>query len=76
MELLPCKKCGYAPGRRITYGHFFGRKSTYRISCPSCSYCTKEKQTKQEAEEAWNRRAEPNMVEIDQFSRVGEGEKE
>lgn len=55
-KLKSCKKCGYLRGRRINYGHFNSRKTTYRVSCPSCSYCTKEKGTWEEAVEAWNRR--------------------
>ena len=51
-ELKPCR-CGYTTPRIISYGF----KNTWRISCPKCSYCTKEKLTKAEAVEAWNRRA-------------------
>lgn len=53
-ELLPCKKCRHYPGRKIRYGHFGTTKDTYRISCPACSYCTKEKNTLKEAIDAWN----------------------
>ena len=56
MELKPCKKCGHLHGRRINYGHAFSNKITYRITCPQCSYCTKEKDTLQEAIDAWNYR--------------------
>ncbi len=57
MELKPCKKCGYLHGRRINYyGHAFSNKKTYRITCPQCSYCTKEKDSLQEAIDAWNYR--------------------
>lgn len=56
MELKPCKKCGYPHGRCINYGHFGNNKTTYRISCPSCGYCTKEKDKIQEAVDAWNNR--------------------
>ena len=55
-ELLPCKKCGHQPGRKIRYGHFSSNKETYRISCPACGYCTKEKDTFEEAIAAWNYR--------------------
>lgn len=51
MDKKPCKKCGYEYGRTI---HYYG--DTYRISCPSCSYSTKEKQTLDEAIIAWNQR--------------------
>lgn len=54
--LMPCKKCGYNHSRIIPYGHFQSNQITYRISCPKCSYCTKEKATVEEAAEAWNRR--------------------
>lgn len=56
--LMPCKKCGYNRGRRIPYGHFQSDAITYRISCPKCGYCTKEKETLEEAIKAWNRRAD------------------
>lgn len=56
IELQACKKCGYPYGRRINYGHAFNNKTTYRITCPRCSYCTKEKDTIQEAVDAWNYR--------------------
>ena len=39
-----CKKCGYDRGRIIPYGHFQSNQTTYRISCPKCSYCTREKE--------------------------------
>lgn len=55
-ELKPCKKCGYTRGRLIPYGHFQSSQITYRVSCPKCSYCTKEKKSREEAVEAWNRR--------------------
>ena len=48
---LPCKKCG-AGFLRILYS-VGGRVA---ISCPKCSYCTKYKQTKEEAIDAWNQR--------------------
>lgn len=51
-----CKKCGWNKPRLIVYGHFNSVKDTYRISCPICSYCTKEKQTREEAINAWNKR--------------------
>lgn len=54
--LMPCKKCGYDTGRIIPYGHFQSNQTTYRISCPKCGYCTKEKETVEEATEAWNKR--------------------
>ena len=54
--LLPCKKCNHSPGRIITYGHLTPRIFTYRISCPKCGYCTKEKETVDEAIVAWNQR--------------------
>ena len=54
MKLKPCKKCGYVHGRRIDYGYAFSNKTTYRITCPKCSYCTKEKNSLQEAIDAWN----------------------
>lgn len=53
-NLNNCKKCGYDKARIIRYGHFDGRSITYRISCPQCGYCTKEKDTLKEAEDAWN----------------------
>lgn len=54
IEMLSCKKCNHR-GRIIRYGHFNEpNKTTYRISCPNCSYSTKEKNTKQEALFAWN----------------------
>ena len=56
-ELKPCKKCGWEHPRRIRYGNFKGHPDTYRITCPNCSYCTKEKLSMSEAIEAWNRRA-------------------
>lgn len=54
--LKPCKRCGYDHGSIIPYGHFQSNQTTYRISCPRCSYCTKEKETVEDAAEAWNRR--------------------
>ena len=48
-EYYCCKKCGWNRPRLIVYGHFNTPKDTYRITCPRCSYCTKEKQTKEEA---------------------------
>ena len=61
--LAPCKKCGYEFPRFITYGHAFPNTGTYRISCPNCSYCTNEKKTKLDAEEAWNKplRSDPRV---------------
>lgn len=56
-KLKPCKKCGYKRGRVIPYGYFQSDKITYRISCPRCGYCTKEKVLVSEAIDAWNRRA-------------------
>ena len=54
--LKPCKKCGWERPRKIRYWHLQGRPATYRITCPNCSYCTKEKSSMSEAIEAWNRR--------------------
>ena len=62
--LMTCKKCGYNHGNIIPYGHFRSNQITYRISCPICSYCTKEKATVEEAIGAWNRRT--NMEQEDQ----------
>jgi hypothetical protein len=56
-KLMPCKKCSYSRGRIIPYGHFQSDEITYRIACPRCSYCTKEKNTKDMAIEAWNQRS-------------------
>lgn len=63
MERLPCKKCGKTNGRVIRYASDHPvialaqrKKSTYRISCPNCGYATKEKQTIEEADHAWNQR--------------------
>ncbi len=56
-DLKPCKKCNWERPRQIRYGHLQGRPDTYRITCPNCSYCTKEKTALSEAIEAWNRRA-------------------
>lgn len=53
IKLLPCKKCNHR-GRVIRYGHCGSTNITYRISCPNCSYCTKEKDTEIEARFAWN----------------------
>ena len=55
-EYYCCKKCGWNRPRLIVYGHFNTPENTYRITCPKCSYCTKEKQTKEEAITAWNQR--------------------
>ena len=55
-EYYCCKKCGWNRPRLIVYGHFNSTADTYRITCPRCSYCTKEKQTKEEAINAWNQR--------------------
>ena len=55
-DLKPCKKCKWEHPREIRYGHLQGRQDTYRITCPNCSYCTKEKSSMSEAIEAWNRR--------------------
>lgn len=55
-EYYCCKKCGWNRPRLIVYGHFNTPENTYRITCPKCSYCTKEKQTKEEAINAWNQR--------------------
>ena len=62
VKLMPCKKCGYLYGRRIKYGHAFSSKTTYRITCPSCSYCTKEKDTLREAIDVWNSRNIQNEI--------------
>ena len=51
----PCKRCGYDRPRLITYGHIDANRYTYRITCPNCSYCTKEKDTAEQAINAWNR---------------------
>lgn len=51
----PCKRCGYDRPRRITYGHIDVNRRAYRITCPNCSYCTKEKGTVEQAVDAWNR---------------------
>lgn len=68
IELKSCKKCGYPHGRCINYGHAFSNKITYRISCPQCSYCTKEKDTLQEAVDAWNyRNRKENLNEKDSY---------
>ena len=57
-DLKPCKKCNWERPWQIRYGHLLqGRPDTYRITCPNCSYCTKEKTALSEAIEAWNRRA-------------------
>lgn len=53
-EFKPCKKCGYTNHRKIRYGHFEGESDTFRITCPNCSYQTKEKPTLDEARDAWN----------------------
>ena len=55
-EYYCCKKCGWNRPRLIVYGHVYTPENTYRITCPRCSYCTKEKQTKEEAINAWNQR--------------------
>lgn len=57
-QLKPCKRCGDPRGRWIPYGHFQSNQITYRISCPMCSYCTKEKKSRADAVEAWNRRCD------------------
>lgn len=54
--LLPCKKCGHIYGRLIIYGHADKSPDTYRISCPKCGYCTKEKKVITNAYAAWNQR--------------------
>jgi len=56
MERLPCKKCGDGKGRVQIYAHFGEEHKTYRVTCPMCSYSTKEKSTLDEAEKAWNQR--------------------
>ena len=49
-ELNPCKICGSEKYRIIAYGPDI----TYRVSCCDCSYCTIEKNTRQEAIDIWN----------------------
>lgn len=49
--LLPCKKCGKDSGRLIHY-----HSGEYRVICTECSYCTKDKFTKEKAIKAWNQR--------------------
>jgi hypothetical protein len=49
-SILPCKKCGNSFGRLIMYGYYNNPSlTTYRISCPKCGYCTKEKRTQHDA---------------------------
>ena len=56
-SILPCKKCGNSFGRLIMYGYYNNPSlTTYRISCPKCGYCTKEKETRYDAWMAWNQR--------------------
>ena len=50
-KLLPCKKCGKSDWRHLHY-----IPEELMISCSNCGYCTKEKKTKNEAENAWNQR--------------------
>lgn len=56
-ELKPCR-CGCTTPRIISYGF----TDTWRISCPKCSYCTKEKLTKTEAVKAWNITADNGRI--------------
>lgn len=55
-RILNCKKCGWEHSRVIPYGHLDHSVTTYRVSCPRCGYCTKEKNTREEAIGAWNQR--------------------
>lgn len=55
IKFKPCKKCASIRHRIIPYGHIDDYKRiTYRISCPDCGYATKEKNTLEEAADAWN----------------------
>ena len=55
-RILNCKKCGWEHFRVTPYGHLDHNITTYRVSCPRCGYCTKEKDTREEAIGAWNQR--------------------
>lgn len=53
-QIKPCKKCGYVHARHIRYKHAGFGHYTHRISCPFCGYCTNEKDSLEEACNAWN----------------------
>lgn len=56
-SLLPCKRCGRNfTHRLIIYSHLSFNNKTYRLSCINCGYCTKEKNTEEEARKAWDQR--------------------
>ena len=51
MKYLNCKRCHGDRHRLIRYAH-----GGFRISCPLCGYCTKMKNTIDDAVIAWNER--------------------
>lgn len=60
-ELKRCPKCGsYAVRQFIDYGGYFPDKIAFGVGCfnPDCEFTVGWFETPDEAEEAWNRRAD------------------
>lgn len=55
-ELLPCPFCG---GKAFVSAKlpYFGEELTLAVVCEECNAASKHKRTKEEAIDAWNRRA-------------------
>ena len=75
MELKPCPFCGgKTTMHRDSWETPSGKAVRFWCRCSKCGACSEEFQQEEKAAEAWNRRVEANVVEIDQFSREGEEE--
>lgn len=56
--ILPCKKCGKDRGSAVRYSD-----NAWRMICFGCGYCTKEKETREDAIYAWNQRKAGQVIE-------------